>query len=38
MGTNFSEILNGILSFSFKKIYVKMSFAKMAAILFMEGE
>ena len=31
--TNFSEILIGLLPFSFKKIHLKMSSAKMAAIL-----
>ena len=33
LGTNFSEILIAILSFSFKKMHLKMSSAKMAAIL-----
>ena len=32
-GTNFSEIRNGILSFSFTKMHLKLSSAKMAAIL-----
>ena len=34
LGTNFSEISIRILSFSFKKIHMKMSSAKMTAILF----
>ena len=34
LGTNFSEIRMGILSLTFKKIHLKLSFAKMAAILF----
>ena len=33
LGTSFSEIWIGILSFSFKKMHLKMSSAKMAAIL-----
>ena len=33
LGTNFSEILIRILSFSFKKMHLKMSSAKVAAIL-----
>ena len=33
LGTNFSEIWIGILSFSFKNNYLKMSSVKMAAIL-----
>ena len=33
LGTNFSEILSEIHIFSFKKIYLKMPSAKMAAIL-----
>ena len=34
MGTNFSKIRMGILSFSFRKMHLKLSFAIMAAILF----
>ena len=34
LGTNFSEIRIGILSFSFTKMHLKLSSAKMAAILF----
>ena len=37
LGTNFSEIGVGILPFSFIKIYLKMSSAKMAAILSREN-
>ena len=33
MGTHFSEILIGILSFPFKKMHLKLSSAKMTAIL-----
>ena len=33
LGTNFSEIQIGILSFSFKKMHLKLSSAQMAAIL-----
>ena len=33
LGTNFNEIQTRILSFSFKKIHLKLSSAKMAAIL-----
>ena len=33
LGTNFSEILSKIRSFSFKQMHLKMSSAKMAAIL-----
>ena len=33
LGTNFSENRFGILSFSFKKMHLKLSFAKVAAIL-----
>ena len=33
-GTNFSEMLIEIHTFSFKKIHLKMSSGKMAAILF----
>ena len=33
MATNFSEIWMGILSFSFKKMHLKMSSARMVAIL-----
>ena len=33
LGTNFSEIAIEIITFSFKKIHLKMSFAKMSAIL-----
>ena len=32
LGTNFSEILIEIKTFSFKKIHLKMSSAKMSAI------
>ena len=33
LGTNFSEVLIGIQTFSFKKMHMKISSAKMAAIL-----
>ena len=33
LGTNFSEILIEIHTFSFKKMHLKMSFSKMAAVL-----
>ena len=35
LGTNFSEIRFGIISFSFKKMHLKLLFAKTAAILSM---
>ena len=38
LGTNFSEIGVGILSFSFKKMHLKMSSAKAAAILSRQDE
>ena len=34
LGTNFSEILVGIQTFSFKKIYLKMSSAKWSPFCF----
>ena len=37
IGTNFSEIWMGILSFSFTKMHFKMSSVRMAAILSREG-